>query len=130
MTIKRSLNRIICGDALKTLKKFSPNCIDCVIFSPPYWQLRDYGWKAQWGLERTFAEYLEKLWLLMDELKRVLKPHGTVWVNLGDTYGTQSGTSRGRKYKCKSMRNYVGNGSVLLKDGAPQKSLLLLPHRF
>jgi DNA modification methylase len=60
--------------------------LDCVITSPPYWQLRDYGYEGQWGLEPTFQEYLEHLWEMMDEIYRVLKPSGTVWINLGDTY--------------------------------------------
>jgi len=130
MPIKQYLNKIICDDALKALRKLPDASIDCVIFSPPYWQLRDYGWKGQWGLERTYEEYLNNLWTLMDELRRVIKEYGTVWVNLGDTYGTQSGTSKGFKYVSPSSTNYRGNGSVLLKRNVPHKSLLLLPHRF
>lgn len=127
---KKFINKIIQGDALETIKKFPGNSIDCVIFSPPYWQLRDYHWKGQWGLEKTFGEYLENLWNLMDEIKRILKPTGTVWVNLGDSYGTQSGNSKGKKYFSVSTKNHVSNGEVLLKGNVPHKSLLLLPHRF
>lgn len=130
MILKKQFNKIIHGDSLETIKKFPDNSIDCVIFSPPYWQLRDYHWKGQWGLEKTFGEYLENLWSLMDEIKRILKPRGTVWVNLGDSYGTQSGTSKGKKYLSKSTGNYRENGSILLKGKAPHKCLLLLPHRF
>lgn len=130
MQIKNCLNKIIQGDALETIKKFPDECIDCVIFSPPYWQLRDYHWKGQWGLEKTFGEYLENLWSLMDEIKRILKKTGTVWVNLGDSYGTQSGNSKGVKYTSASTKNYVSNGEVLLKGKVPHKCLLLLPHRF
>lgn len=60
--------------------------LDCVITSPPYWQLRDYGYEGQWGMENTYNDYLENLWSLMDEIYRVLKNDGTVWINLGDTY--------------------------------------------
>jgi site-specific DNA-methyltransferase (adenine-specific) len=128
--IREKINKIICGDALATLKKFPDSCIDCVIFSPSYWQLRDYRWKGQWGLEKTFEEYLQNLWKLMDELKRVLKPEGTVWVNLGDTYGTQSGTSLGFKYEGSYTMQHRENGSTLIKAKVPHKCLLLLPHRF
>jgi len=66
----------------------------------------------------------------MDEIKRVLKPTGTVWFNLGDTYGTQSGSCRGKKYKQSGKIAHIENGSMLLKGKVPQKCLLLLPHRF
>lgn len=132
MTIKKHLNKIIQGDALKTIKRFPNESIDCVITSPPYWQMRDYRWKGQWGLERTPEEYLQNLWSLMDEIKRVLKPKGTVWFNLGDSYGTQSGACRGKKYSRSpnSKISHIENGSVLLKGNAPHKCQLLLPHRF
>lgn len=128
--IKQKINSVIHGDALETLKKFPSGCIDCTIFSPPYWQLRDYKFKGQWGLEKTPEEYLKNLWSLMDELKRVLKAQGTVWINLGDTYGTQSGTCKGKKYECATTIDRRENGSLLLKNKALHKSLLMLPHRF
>ena len=85
------INKIYKEPCLDTLEKMGDNSIDCIITSPPYWQLRDYGYDGQWGLEPTFNEYLEHLWSLMRECYRVLKSEGTCWVNLGDTYGTQSG---------------------------------------
>ncbi len=75
------INHIYKGCALEVIKTFPNESIDCVITSPPYWQLRDYGWDGQWGLEPTYQMYLENLWSLMDEIKRVLKPTGTVWIN-------------------------------------------------
>jgi DNA modification methylase/predicted RNA methylase len=129
--LKPHLNKVIQGDALEALREFPDESIDCVFTSPPYWQLRDYGWRGQWGLERTFDEYLENLWALMDEIFRVLKPNGTVWINLGDTYGTQSGTGRGTAYLSANTSNdHVENGSTLLKGKVPHKSQLLIPHRF
>ena len=94
-----NLNTVICGDALEELKKIPAESIDCVITSPPYWQLRDYGWKGQWGLEKTYMEYLNRLWSIMDEIKRILKPEGTVWINLADTYFGSGNDS----YKTKDM---------------------------
>ena len=71
-------NVILKGDALKCLKNEIPdNSIDCVVTSPPYWALRDYGINGQLGLESTFEEYLQKLCAVFDEIKRVLKPAGT-----------------------------------------------------
>ena len=77
------INRIYNEPCLDTLSKMDDNNIDCVITSPPYWQLRDYGYDGQWGLEPTFNEYLEHLWKMMDGIYRVLKPTGTCWINLG-----------------------------------------------
>jgi|APSaa5957512535_1039671.scaffolds.fasta_scaffold05746_4 DNA modification methylase len=76
------------GDVLEQLSQFPDNSIDCIITSPPYWQLRDYSTEGQWGLEKTPEEFLEKMKTLMAHLKRVLKPTGTTWINLGDTYST------------------------------------------
>lgn len=129
-------NKIYQESCLDTLKKMPDNFIDCVITSPPYWQLRDYGYPEQWGLEPTFNEYLEHLWQLMDEIHRVLKPFGTVWINLGDSFSTQSGTNaalaRGKNYDSEST--YIvnrGESAKLIKPkDLPNKCLLLIPHRF
>lgn len=124
--------KIINADVLEGLKSLEDESIDCVITSPPYWQLRDYGYPEQWGLEPTFQEYLEHLWQMMDEVYRVLKPGGTVWINLGDTYSTQSGNSRGKKYDVDNKFNNVMAGETLLKGDLdmPSKCLMLIPHRF
>ena len=77
---------ILIGDVLEKLKEIPDESFDVEISSPPYWGLRDYGVEGQWGLEKDFREYLNKLDQLMVELKRVLKKTGTCWINLGDTY--------------------------------------------
>ncbi len=93
-------NKIYQGDCLEVLRTFPDNYINCVITSPPYWQLRDYGWSGQWGLEPTFDAYLLHLWELMSEIKRVLTNDGTVWFNLGDTYnGDKEGNRNGKENK-------------------------------
>jgi len=85
--IEEFKNKIICGDALTELKKLSDNSIDCIVTSPPYWGLRNYNVEGQIGLEPTLEEYLEKLLQITAELKRILKPSGTMfWVH-GDCYG-------------------------------------------
>lgn len=130
-------NKIYNEPCMDTLSRMSDDSVDCVITSPPYWQLRDYGYSGQWGLEPTFQEYLEHLWGMMDEIYRVLKPTGTCWINLGDSYSTQSGTSlamsRDNAYE-KTEATYLtnrGESENLIKDKSlPNKCLLLLPHRF
>jgi DNA modification methylase len=84
------LNKIIHGDALELLKGIPDNSIDCVVTSPPYWALRDYGMPGQIGLESSFEEYINKLCHIFDEVKRILKPSGTCWINLGDTYSSEN----------------------------------------
>lgn len=78
---------LIHGDCLEKLNDIDSKSIDCVITSPPYWQLRDYKVNGQIGLESTVNEYITKLCDIFDQVKRVLKSAGTCFVNLGDTYG-------------------------------------------
>lgn len=125
------INKIYNEPCLETLKSMPDKSIDCVITSPPYWQLRDYGYDGQWGLEPTFYEYLEHLWQMMDEIYRVLKDEGTCWINLGDSYNN-SGLAGKRKDKYNDQpivakRTKAGMGGQ--KD-YPNKCLVLIPHRF
>ena len=73
---------IIQGEALKKLKTLPQNSVDCCVTSPPYFQLRDYGVEGQIGLEKTVDEYIERLVDIFREVRRVLKPDGTLWVNI------------------------------------------------
>jgi len=121
-------NKIYQGNCIDVIKTFPNKSIDCVITSPPYWQLRDYGWDGQWGMENTFKKYLENLWNLMDEIFRVLKDTGTVFINLGDTYGgTGIKTENHNLKKCKNNTPSTGYG---LGNKEISKCLLLIPHRF
>lgn len=94
--IKDFVNRIIEGDSLEVVKTLPDESIDCVVTSPPYWGLRDYGNDGQLGLEKTPEEYVAKMVFLFSKIKRVLKNDGTVWLNLGDTYNG-SGENRNGK---------------------------------
>lgn len=129
-SIKEKLNTVIYGDSLKSLKTFPDKSVDCVITSPPYWQLRDYGYPEQWGLEPTYQEYLNHLWSLMGEVWRVLKDDGTVWVNLGDTYGTISGAMREGKPGKANRKTRHPEVIRLQQPKAIHKCLMLIPHRF
>ena len=83
--------------------------VDCVVTSPPYWGLRDYGVAGQIGLEETPEQYVAALMAVFREVKRVLKPQGTLWLNLGDTY---AGSGRG----------LYGDGTSHGTEGAKQKT--------
>lgn len=123
------LNHIYNEPCLETIKRFGDNSIDCVITSPPYWQLRDYGYNGQWGLEPTFQLYLEHLWEMMDVIMPKLKQTGTVWINLGDTYGTKSGNMTSGNI-IENKIKYTGGINNYSKPNGLDKCLLLLPHRF
>lgn len=79
-------NKIINENCLSGLKQIPDNSIDCCVTSPPYWGLRDYGHSEQIGMEETPDKFVQSLVEVFSEVKRVLKPEGTLWLNLGDTY--------------------------------------------
>ena len=79
-------NTIITGDALEVLKTLPDESINMSITSPPYWQQRDYGVDGQIGLESSSQQYVDKLVEVFTEIKRLLKPDGTLWINIGNTY--------------------------------------------
>lgn len=126
--IESWVNKIHCGDALSLLKDIPDNSIHCCISSPPYWGLRDYGHEEQLGQENDFREFVNNLIAIYKEVQRVLRPDGTCFVNLGDTYGTQSG-SMGTgliepKYGHNETRNFKQPNVNM------HKSLCLVPERF
>ena len=124
---------ILQGDVLDKLREIPDESIDCVITSPPYWGLRDYGADGQWGLENDFHEYLAKMQTLMVDLKRVLKSSGSCWINLGDTYsggfahGDWSGVDK-EFHSEASVKARQFKGQV--KDHLPAKSRYGIPERF
>lgn len=98
-------NTILVGDAVIRLRELPAASVDCVVTSPPYYQLRDYGVRGQLGLEPTVSGWVANLRQVCREVARVLVPTGALWLNLGDSF------SRHPKY------------------GAPTKGLLLAPER-
>lgn len=74
------------GSVFDRIKEIDDESIDCVVTSPPYFNLRDYGKENQIGAEKSLDEYIKNMVSVFEEVKRVLKPTGTVWLNLGDTY--------------------------------------------
>src|SRR5205085_11824983 len=73
----------LAGDSLQTLRTFPSDCIGFAMTSPPYWGQRAYNGGGI-GLEPTHTEYIEHLLAIFAELKRVLKPTGSFWLNIGD----------------------------------------------
>ena len=79
---------VIEGDVREVLKTLDDESVQCVVTSPPYWGLRDYGVDDQLGLEATPEEYVANMVSVFQEVKRVLRKDGTVWLNLGDSYNS------------------------------------------
>lgn len=86
--------RILIGDVREQLRLLPADHFDCVVTSPPYWGLRDYGVAGQIGLERTLGEHLAVMVDVFSEVRRVMKPTATLWLNYGDCYAT---SPNGRK---------------------------------
>lgn len=82
---------ILQGDALELLRTLPPESVHTCVTSPPYYNLRDYGVEGQIGNEGSVEEYLQALVAVFREVRRVLHPNGTLWVNMGDSYATNSG---------------------------------------
>lgn len=96
---------ILTGDALDHLQRLPAGDIDCIVTSPPYFRLRDYGVDRQLGLEADVDSWVAQLLAVTSELARLLIPTGTLWLNLGDSYSTHP------------------------REGAPRKSLVAAPER-
>ena len=79
-----------CGDALSVLRTMPDGSVQCVVTSPPYFSLRDYGVDGQIGLEKTPTEYINKLVEVFREVRRVLRGDGVCWINIADSYASSS----------------------------------------
>lgn len=118
-------NTIINGNSLEVLKSLPDNSIDCCVTSPPYYALRDYGCDGQIGLEETPEKYIESLCDVFSEVRRVLTPEGTLWLNIGDSYnGNKIGNTEVAKNKKVSESNYFHKK---LWGGAKPKDLIGIP---
>jgi DNA modification methylase len=133
--------RVLAGDCRDVLPTLEAEAFDCVLTSPPYWGLRDYGVGGQIGLEPTLDLYLETMAGVCREIRRVLKPGGTFWLNVGDCYagswGAQSREHAGKhapnvsamsanQVKAAQIRTGTGSAS---RTGLKPKDLCMVPNR-
>jgi DNA modification methylase len=119
--------RILKGDCREVLKGLPENSVHCCVTSPPYWGLRDYGMGGQIGLEPTPAEFAAEMVAVFDEVRRVLRDDGTLWLNLGDSY--MGGGRGGGAENCKQRTN-VGSLDAAPNQrvaGYKQKDLVGIP---
>jgi DNA modification methylase len=124
--------RLIAGDARDVLATLPAESVQCVVTSPPYYGLRDYGCAGQIGLEATPDEYLATMVAVFREVKRVLRPDGTCWVNMGDSYATTGGqTGGGSDFSWWKGGQTLNDRDAANKraTGAKPKDLLMMPAR-
>ena len=86
--------RILKGDCREVLRSLPDESVHCVVTSPPYFGLRDYGVAGQIGLEPTFTQFVDEMVQVFREVRRVLRKDGTLWLNMGDSY-SNAGTRQG-----------------------------------
>lgn len=123
-------NDIHQGDAAETLGDMPEDSVHCAVTSPPYFGLRDYGMDGQIGLEESLDEYIGNLVEVGDELRRVLRPDGSWWLNLGDSF---AGSGRGQWDESDDApkESYQPDSGELPDQdaGLRRKSKVLVPHR-
>ncbi len=126
------------GDALQVAESLPSASVQTIVTSPPYFGLRDYGADGQMGAEASVGEYVAGMVALFRELRRVLKDDGTLWLNLGDSYGTPSagrndgdhradGRPGGMSFKAVGTKKMVGKGAAPKNlGGIPWRTALAL----
>jgi DNA modification methylase len=120
--------RFITGDSREVLKELESASIHCVITSPPYLGLRNYGMDRQIGLEPTLEGYINELMTVFAEVKRVLRDDGTFWLNLGDSYSSQGG-QRTEGSHDGGVGRASAPGPRVTPSGVRPKSLIGMPWR-
>jgi site-specific DNA-methyltransferase (adenine-specific) len=98
--IELTASLLLEGDVQEVLPRMPDACVQCVVTSPPYWGLRDYGINGQIGLENTLAGYINKLTTIFTEIRRILRPDGVLWLNIGDGF-----TSGNRGWRAPDKKN-------------------------
>jgi len=118
--------RVIEGDTLEVLPTLESQSAHCCVTSPPYWGLRDYGVDGQLGLEATPDEYVERMAEVFGQVWRVLRDDGTLWLNIGDSYASDTKGSGGPS--AKQDRNAGSDSETQrLSHGLKQKDLMGIP---
>jgi site-specific DNA-methyltransferase (cytosine-N4-specific) len=114
------------GDAATVLAQLPDDFFQCAMTSPPYWGLRDYGMGGQIGAEDDPEEYVDKLVAVFEQVRRVLREDGTVWLNIGDSF-----TSGNRGYRAPDKKNPVRAMSYRPRTpkGLKSKDLVGIPWR-
>jgi DNA modification methylase len=127
--------RVIQADAIAGLQQLHANSVRCVITSPPYWRLRDYGVDGQYGMETRGEDYLSNMVEVFRHVRRVLAKDGTLWLNMGDCYtsdatgGSIGETSQLGGSKRAHTANMAARKSARMPFGLRPKQLVGMPWR-
>jgi DNA modification methylase len=125
-------NTIICGDALAVLRTMPDGFASMIVTSPPYYGLRNYGVAGQIGLETSPAEYVSRLAAVFRETRRVLRPDGTLWLNIADSYagsgkGASADTERISRQSCLYAPGNPAASIPATWHGIKQKDMIGIP---
>jgi DNA modification methylase len=139
---------ILVGDVRTRLLEIPTDSIHCIVTSPPYWGLRDYGVEGQIGLEASPAKFIAEMVAVFEELRRVLRPDGTCWVNMGDSYaggrrgpdvgsgleGSRDAQAQSRMAQVKMVESRRRDNAMIPRSdgqvaGLKPKDLVMMPHR-
>lgn len=120
------LPTIVIGDSRSVLRRLPSRLVQTTVTSPPYWSLRDYDIEGQIGLESSLEQYIANLVAVFEEVRRVTRDDGTLWLNIGDSY-----TSGGRTWRAPDRKNPVRAMDVRppTPRGLKPKDLIGVPWR-
>jgi DNA modification methylase len=118
---------ILTGDVLEQLKTLDDESVNCVVTSPPYWGLRDYGQDGQLGLEQEPEEYISNMVDVFREVRRVLTDDGTFWLNIGDSYSGSGKGPAGNLGKANNERHLEHKTGGIVPKGTKPKDLVGIP---
>lgn len=135
--------KVIHADVLAGLGQLTDGSVHCVVTSPPYWNLRDYGYEGQIGLEPTMESHILRMVQVFRDVRRVLRDDGTLWLNYGDMYagswgaqsrghetqGTLQGSSMLDARRIQGHPSRTQTGSIKRFGGLKPKDLVMMPHR-
>jgi len=132
--------KILQGNCIDKIKELEDNSIDCVVSSPPYFGLRDYGVDEQFGLEKTYQDYLANTVKVFETFKPKLKDTATIWWNVGDSYSNHKdcksigqtlakGTSREKAHEIEKGKSHSRDSKLLKASGLKDKDLMMIPNR-
>lgn len=119
---------ILTGDAYSMLATLPSKSVQCCVTSPPYWGLRDYGVAGQLGLEKTVGLYIANMLMVFEQVHRVLRDDGTLWLNLGDSYARNGGTQGGGNRELLHMEGKQRR-MTRVPAGMKEKDLVGIPWR-
>ena len=119
--------KILVGDVLHRISEVSDGSVQCVVTSPPYWGLRDYGNDDQIGLEQNPQDYIDAMVKVFREVKRVLANDGVLWINIGDSYSGSGKGPAGNLGKTHNERHLEHKTGGIVPDGMKPKDLVGIP---